>query len=60
MDEKNKKSCFFEETFLLANISMDITYGLLFFILNNIEVNFTDWKLKQRSYITTKILLIIR
>lgn len=39
---KNKKSSFFEETFLLADISINITHKMLFPTLSNIEINFTD------------------
>lgn len=34
------------ETFLLADISIDITFKIFFFILNNIQINFNDQKLK--------------
>lgn len=31
IDNKDKKSSFFEKTFLLVNISMDIAFRMLFF-----------------------------
>lgn len=39
---KNRKSQFFEEIFLLANFSIVIALEILFFILSKIEVNFVD------------------
>lgn len=43
MEDKKKKSWFLEKTFLLANLSMNITLKRLYFILNNIKVNFIDY-----------------
>lgn len=45
VEEKEERSCFFEETFLLVDISMDITLEMLFFILINVEIDFVDWDL---------------
>lgn len=42
MDSKDKKFWFFEKTFLLADMSMNVAFEMFFFILNNIEVNFID------------------
>lgn len=42
VDNKNGKLCFFKKTFLLADISIDVTFGMFFFILSNIEVNFNN------------------
>lgn len=36
VDNKDKKSCFFEETFLLADISIAIAFGMFFLILSNV------------------------
>lgn len=46
IDNKNGKSCFFKRTFLLADISINITFGMFFLILSNVKDNFTDQKLK--------------
>lgn len=40
--DKTEKSQYFEEIFLLVNISMDIALEILFFTLNNAEINFLD------------------
>lgn len=60
MDDKNKKSRFLEEIFLLIDISMDITYKILFFIWINIKINFTGRELWCSSYTTTYTLSIIK
>lgn len=48
VEDKDKKFCFFEKIFLLADISMDVALGMLFLNLSNVEVNFVNWKLKWR------------
>ena len=47
---------FFEETFLVANISLDVVLGMRFFILNNVDVDFLKRKLWWRSYTIKKAL----
>lgn len=42
VDDKNRMFCFFEETFLFDDISMDVAFGILFFTLSNIEINFNN------------------
>ena len=42
VEDKEGKLRFFEKTFLLANISMNIALEMLFLILSNIEIDFTD------------------
>lgn len=39
VDNKDKKFCFFEEIFLLAEIRKNIAFGIFFLMLSNIEVN---------------------
>lgn len=60
IDNKYKKSCFFQGTFLLADISIDITFRMSFLTLSNVEVNFNNRELKWRLYIDTKAPLTIR
>lgn len=60
MDDKDVKFCFFAETFILANISMNITFGMSLFTLSNIEVNFNNRELKWRFYIIAKAITITR
>lgn len=40
VNNKNKKSRFLEETFLLIEISMNIAFGIFFLILSNIKIDF--------------------
>lgn len=56
VDNRAKKICFFEKTFLLDNISMNVALGMFFFILSNADVYFTNWRLYWRFYTVTKAL----
>lgn len=60
MKEKKRKSQFFEATFLLANLNIDIALNMLFFTLNNIKINFVNCDLNSRLYTTTKVITIIK
>ena len=40
IEDKEKRSCFFEEAFLLADISMDIALEISFLTINNVEIIF--------------------
>lgn len=42
INDKDRKSCFFEETLLLADININIAFRMLFLILSNVEVSFND------------------
>lgn len=42
VNDKDRKSCFFEETFLLANINIDITFGMSFLNLHNVKIDFNN------------------
>lgn len=46
LDDKDKKFRFFEEIFLLANISIDIVFGIFFLILNNVQIDFNNQELR--------------
>ena len=37
---------FFEETFLVANISLEVVLGMLFLTLSGADVNFLVWELQ--------------
>lgn len=43
--DRVKKVCFFEKTFLLADISIDVALEMPFLTLSNANVRFTNWKL---------------
>lgn len=38
--DKFERARFFQETFLLANISMEIVLGMLFLTLSNVNIQF--------------------
>lgn len=42
INDKAKRSQYFEKTLLLANISIDVVLGILFLTLNNTKINFID------------------
>ena len=47
---------FFEETFFVANVSPEVVFGMLFFSLSGVDVDFLDLKLQWRTYTTEKAL----
>ncbi len=51
---------FFEETFLLADISMEVVLGMPFLALNNADFQFGAEKLTWRSYTTAEALSTTR
>ena len=51
---------FFEETFLVASMSLKVVLGILFLTLSNANVDFLDWDLRWRSYTTNRALLTIK
>ena len=50
--DKANQVRFFEETFLVANVSLKVVFGMLFLTLNSADVDFSDQKLWWRTYIT--------
>ena len=43
--DKLSYSCFFQETFLLAKINMEVVLGMVFFTFSNVDVQFFEKKL---------------
>ena len=58
--DKLDQTCFFQKTFLLANISAKVVLGMFFLALSNISIKFAAQKLTQRSYTTAKALPMIK
>ena len=58
----NKLGCswFFQKTFLLADISMEVILSMLFLTLSNADIQFAEKKLTWRTYITEEALSTIR
>ena len=56
MLDKDGREKFFEENFLLANVSPDIMLGMPFLTMSNADVNFQARDLQWRSYTTGEVL----
>lgn len=56
IDNKDGESRFYEKTFLLTYIIIDITFGILFFILSNVQIDFYNRELRWRLYISVETL----
>ena len=56
VEDKANQVRFFEETFLVANISPEVVLGMLFLILSSVDVDFLGRELLWRIYITKKAL----
>ena len=56
MEDKLRKVRFFQETFLLADISAEIVLGMPFLTLSNANIQFVKKKLTWRSYTTAETL----
>ena len=52
--DKANQVRFFEETFLVANVSLEVVFGMLFFILNGANVDFSGHEHWYRTYTTKK------
>lgn len=60
VEDEQKRFCFFEETFLLADISMDVALRMPFLTLNNVEIDFVNHHCYWRIYTIAKALLTTR
>ena len=52
--DKTNRVKFFEETFLVANVSPEVVLGMLFLTLSGANVDFLGWELRWRTYTTVK------
>ena len=43
--DKTNRVRFFEETFLVANVSLEVVFGMSFLTLTGIDMDFSGWKL---------------
>ena len=57
VENKLERPWFFQETFLLANLSMEVVLEIPFLTFNNANIQFALKKLNWRSYIIAKALL---
>ena len=44
----------FEKIFLIANVSLEIVFEMLFLTFSGTDINFLGWKLRWRTYTTNK------
>ena len=58
--DKANRVRFFEETFLVANVSLEVVLGMPFLILSNADVDFLGRELRWRTYITKEALSTTR
>ena len=60
VEDKLGKARFFQETFLLADISAEVVLGMPFLTLSNADVQFVEKELTWRSYTTAEALPTIK
>ena len=60
IENKTNRVRFFEETFLMANISPEVVFGILFLTLSSVDVDFSGRKLRWRTYTTEEVISITR
>ena len=58
--DKANQVRFFEETFLVANVSPKVVFEIFFLILSGADVDFLGRKICWRTYTTKKVLLTTR
>ncbi len=56
VSDKDGRERFFEESFLLADVSPDVVLGMPFLIMSNADVDFQARDLQWRSYTTGEVL----
>ena len=54
--DKVNRVRFFKETFLVANVSPEVVFGILFLPLSGADVNFLGRELRWRTYTTQEAL----
>lgn len=54
VEDKLERACFFQETFLVTNTSIEVILGMLFLVLNNADVGFAQKELTWKSYTTSE------
>ena len=58
--DKANRVRFFEKTFLMANISLKVVFGMSFLTLSGANINFFGQELRWRTYTTKKAFLTTR
>ena len=60
VEDKANRVRFFEKTFLLANVSPEVVFGILFLTLSGANIDFSGRELWWRTYTTEEVLLTTR
>ena len=60
VEDKLRRARFFQETFLLANISAEVVLGMPFLTLSNADIQFVEKELTWRSYTIAEALPTIK
>ena len=55
VEDKANRGRFFKETFLVANVSPEVVFEMLFLILSGADVDFLGQELRWRIYITEEV-----
>ena len=56
MEDKANRVKFFKETFLVANVSLEVVFGMLFLTLSGANVDFLERELRWKPYTTKEAL----
>ena len=56
VSDKDDKKRFFEKSFLLANVKLNIMFGMPILIMSNIDIDFQAKDLQWKSYTTEDVL----
>ena len=59
LDKDNRKR-FFKESFLFADVNLDVLLGMFFLIINNADIDFQAYDLQWRSYSIRDVFLTTR
>ena len=46
MIDKANRVKFFKKNFMVANVSLEVVFGMLFFTLSCVDVDFSIWELR--------------
>ena len=50
LENKQERTRFFQETFLMPDIAIEIVLEILFLAFSKVEINFAEWELIRRTY----------
>lgn len=56
LKNKQQKTRFFQESFLMANIAIKVVIGMLFLTFSKIEIDFADREFDWKTYTLNNVL----